>query len=381
MENENLSHYECFYQEQSDKVGALREIYADNPYHARIYFMNEPMNFTTTRVMLFEKKNGDFAIVKFERKHGISKTNRIYSREKRIYSIYYSKKKFWYKDSRGVRNLSLVQINADYIKISEKIEEYFIKRFPWVEFLKNNEEVKHQHFNYLVKHKAYGLKKLARTMYKLPWPQCQHIFNSKNYLSLSVQAIITFRDYLTNVESMTMDFMQNTFLRDTLRMAKILDRTVSGSWSTRRLKEVHDEWSKELTDILFDIVPSRDLEIKQVFTDFAEYSGYQIFKETRELVKEGREQNHCVASYIDCVDRGLCAIYKIGDYTLELRVNHGGILYINQCRGLGNKNCPEILKTQINHQLERFNKEKRKKLREDESQEQVEKRVATIDWL
>ena len=67
----------------SSKVKKLYELYESDKFKARVYFMNEKYEFDNSRLVLFMKDNGDFDIVNFVRKYGISKTNIIYSREKR----------------------------------------------------------------------------------------------------------------------------------------------------------------------------------------------------------------------------------------------------------------------------------------------------------
>lgn len=354
--NEDLSHYECLYTYNSNKVNILKEIYADNPYNARVYFLNEPYGYSNTRIMLFEKKNKDFSIVHYERCYGISKTNKIYNREKKVWTIYYSKGLLWFKDSRGVRNLVKSHFEMFNIEVSNILKSYFIKRLPWVEMVFNESIGDRITFNKIIKNKLYSLKKLTRSYYKLPYPQCKILENNK--YNINTSAIIKNREYFINVESLSEEFIQSPVFNDTIRMACILNKHINCSWSLRRLKEVHDDWAEEITTILYENTPDRVLTIDNIFNEFSEYSNYPIFTNTKDLIHEGRIQNHCVASYINTVDSGICAIYRVKDYTLELRKTSNGALYISQCRGYSNKDCPKEEMKQINNYLEKFNKEK-----------------------
>lgn len=354
MKNDNLENFKELYRFDSAKVATLREIYAENPYHARVYYMNDARNFEGERVMLFEKKDKDFAIVSFVRKHGMSVTNRIYSRERRNWSIYYSKGKLWYKSEVGVRNLTRAHFGQMVKEVSDPVKEYLFSRFPWMEFLFSASFAYDVTFNKVLKNKLFGLKKLAREHYKLPYPICKLIIADNTY-QINEAELIQYRKYMINVESLTFEFMSDKFLPDTLKMARVLGHSVNCSWSIRRLKEVHDKWSEEVTNILYDCTPSAPLNIAKPYVDFAEKSGYNLITDSKDLIHEGRKQKHCVATYIDVVNSGRSAIYSVGEYTLEIKINHDKTLHINQCRGLNNKDCDPILRTQIQHRVDSFN--------------------------
>ena len=96
---DNPKYYEKGHKElgrwTSPKIAKLKELYAKDPYKARIIFMNNTSDYEDYRLMLFKEENGDFQIVRFRRRYGISKTNKMYSHEKRLHTIIYKKDKFW----------------------------------------------------------------------------------------------------------------------------------------------------------------------------------------------------------------------------------------------------------------------------------------------
>jgi hypothetical protein len=142
-------------------------------------------------------------------------------------------------------------------------------------------------------------------------------------------------------------------------MAKTLDRKVNCSWSARRLKEEHDVWSKEITDIVFT-EGDRLMGVNDMFIKFADESGFNLLRTTKEMNIEGRKNDHCVATYVGKVDNGNCGIYSIDGYTLELNTkwvnNHTKLaLVIAQFRGYKNSNAPENLYDKVKGELYKFN--------------------------
>jgi hypothetical protein len=142
-------------------------------------------------------------------------------------------------------------------------------------------------------------------------------------------------------------------------MGKTLNRKVNCSWSARRLKEEHDEWSKEITDIVFT-EGDRPLNINDIFIEFSDMSGFNLLTTTKEMNIEGRKQSHCVATYVNKVDSGSCAIYSIDDYTLELNSKWienytKKVIFINQFRGYKNCDAPKELYNLVLDKLNEFN--------------------------
>ena len=46
----------------SGKVEKLYELYEEDKFKARVYYMNEKVGFTNSRLVLFLNKNGDFSL-------------------------------------------------------------------------------------------------------------------------------------------------------------------------------------------------------------------------------------------------------------------------------------------------------------------------------
>lgn len=342
---------------QNPNVGTLYKIYEKNKYNARVYYMNERHNiFVSTRCGIFEEPNGDFNIVGFRRKYGISKTNKIYNRESRIFSIIKKDNKFYYKQNKTILPLTyahLMGLSMDY-----NILPTLVKKLPWMRYLTEHNVCRSVSFNTLFSKKIFSLEKALRHEFKLPLPVAKLLSDMNEY---QVSYLKYYIEYLDNVENLhnTLPTYDFSIFYDTVKMAKTLDKRVNCSWSPKRLKDEHDKWSKEITDIVFT-EGDRKLTLSDIYLKFAESSGFKILQTTKEMNIEGRKQNHCVATYVSKADNGNCAIYSISGYTLELNKkwvdNHTKqILAIAQFRGYKNCDAPKELYDMVNNELTKFN--------------------------
>lgn len=349
--------YTELYSYQNPNVDVLYKIYQKNKYNARVYFMNESSNiFANTRCGIFDEPNGDFTIVVFTKKHGISKTNKMYNRESRVLSIIKKDNKFYFKQNKIFLPLTyshLMGISFDY-----KILPTLVERLPWLRFMTEHNVCRNVSFNTMVSKKIFSLEKALRHEYKLPLPAAKLLANIGEY---QVSYLKYYIEYLDNVENLhnTLPTYDFSIFYDTVKMAKTLDRKVNCSWSTKRLKDEHDKWSKEITDIVFT-ENDRKLTLTPIYLDFAESSGFNILQTTKEMNIEGRKQSHCVATYVAKADGGNCAIYSISDYTLELNKKWVDnytkqVLVIGQFRGYKNCDAPKELYDMVNAELVKFN--------------------------
>jgi hypothetical protein len=340
-------------------VDTLYKIYAENKYHARVYYMNESSGvFSSNRVGIFDNPNGDFSIVSFIKRYGISKTNRIYSRESKVFSIIKKGNKFYYKNKNKILPLTYNNILSLGGGVSETIIIELVKRLPWLRYITENVVCHHVSFNTLFTKKIFSLEKALKFEYKLNGPTSKVLHNSVS--DMRKKMIKHYVDYLQNTDSLAHTLPSYDFgiFYDTVKMAKILDKKVNCSWSAKRLKEEHDKWAKEITDIVF-VAGDREMYINELFVKFSEFSGFKLLRTTKEMNYEGRKNNHCVATYVSKVDGGNCGIYSIGDYTLELNKewNHKfdkQYLIIRQFRGYRNEQAPEHLVDMVKNKLKEF---------------------------
>lgn len=351
--------YRELYNYQTPGVDTLFKIYAKSKFNARVFFMNENSSvFNKVRLCVFDEPNGDFNIVYFKRNYGISKTNIIYNRESRVFSIIKKGNKFYFKTKMGIKPLTHNHLRS--CEHYNLIIGELVSRLPWFRYMTEHDVIQSVSFNTIYSKKLFSLDKALKHQYKLPSPSAKLLYSMKNQ-SYQANYLKYYIEYLANVENLhnTLPTYDFSIFYDTVKMAKTLNRKVNCSWSARRLKEEHDEWSKEITDIVFT-EGDRLMNIKDIFIDFADASGFKLLRTTKEMNIEGRKNDHCVATYVTRVDNGNCGIYSIDGHTLELSTkwvnNHTTLaLAIVQFRGYKNCNAPENLYNLVKDELCKFN--------------------------
>tara|TARA_R110000851_G_scaffold142800_2_gene281531 strand:- start:367 stop:1539 length:1173 start_codon:yes stop_codon:yes gene_type:complete len=353
------------YEYKSEKITHLFDAYKKNRFHARVIYMNDTTNYEHNTLWLFNKKNGDFTIVLFCKKYGISITNKRYSHEKRVFSIIYKGGKFWCVNNtsryKTIRPLTLFQISM--LMLHDKVLVILKERFTWVRFMCEHNVLTNVSFNTIVTKKLYSLKKALTYQYGTTYPVSKliHTAEAKRNVNLNFKKM---GKYLKNIESLKAVWLNthSSLFIDSVRMAKMVDKQINCSWSLRRLKEEHDNMSKEISEIIYSD-SDRELNIKNIFKEFEKYSNFNMVKTTKGLYLEGKKQSHCVATYVSSVDRGGCAIYSVNDFTLEIREHwdSSGKLMMAQCKGYLNCEPPELIKTFIKDKILSFNETKKSK--------------------
>jgi len=101
-------------------------------------------------------------------------------------------------------------------------------------------------------------------------------------------------------------------------MAHKLGRRVNCRWGIKKLEQVHDEWAKDLRNILLDCEIEYMLKVRKPYYGLAKHTGWKLLFTNKEMLVEGVRQNHCVGGYIDRVERGECAIFHIEGFTLQV---------------------------------------------------------------
>ena len=354
---------------KSQSVTNLLTLYDKNPYAARVVYMNsgEKSFYANYRLGLF-KEGKSFNIVLFRKAYGVSKTNRIYNRETKIANICYKDNKFHIivnnpRSGKVIRPLTLNNLLVNFNQFVGDVISYLKKDFSWIGYLQEKSILNNVAFNTIIKNKIYSYKKAIKHTYDIPYPIGNKIHeaysNTQNYESQMF--IIKFKDnlkYLENITSFNVNLLTNKsagIFNDSLRMAKILDKKINCKWCEKRLKLEHDQWSKELTNILY-VEDDRNMMVSKIYKLFAEQTSFELLTTTKEMYYEGTRNSHCVAVYVSKVNSGACGIYRIGDYTLELIRNYGdNSLKISQFRGYRNIDAPKDLYNMVLEKLNKFN--------------------------
>lgn len=369
--------HEVIYENNSSKVEHLFKLYKKDKHISRVVYMNDPVGYENFKLVLFKEENGNFQFVYFRKKFGISISNRIYSSEKRLITITYKEGKFWLIDNSGryksIRPLTMNFLNSCFpttqlgmgeSKECELILDILKDRFTWLRFMREHKVMGNIAFNTIIKNKLYNLKKALQFEYKVPRPIAKLMHSSEDHWLKHYFKY--YLPYIKNIESLKPEWIESKginsqigLLRDTLKMAKILDKKVNCSWSIKRLRLEHDNFTKLINDIIF-IGSDRQMKIKPIYSRFQEHSKFQMIKTTKEIALEGKKQNHCVGTYVNKVESGNCGIYRINGFTLELNVRYDKktnkpLLTIGQLRGYANCNPPEELSNMISEKVKEFN--------------------------
>lgn len=407
VEGDNPPKYTLLREGAYDKIKSFIELYKKDPYKARVKFFNGKRDqYRFSRLVLFEWDNGDFEICNFMNTFGISVTNRMYSSQKKMSSISYKKKKFWYFSNGNVLPLTFGHL-INFITMHEgitsygghsfgaatdklltsKIFHFFNERFFWFKTLYEFKYKGAVTFNNVVAKKLHSLKDLYRYVFKTPYNVAKVVEASGMIEMLknngkkhgAWQEILK---VLENTDHLREDMLSNHLFMDTCKMARTLGKKVNCKWGLTRLKTEHDNWANLITNIILECEDEYELNIRPEYKAFAEFSGFKLLKTNRDMLKEGLLQDHCVGTYIDKVDSGTCAIFHVDGYTLQVGINEkmervtvmpevevfgDGRLCLPQSkmvsvksfsnlqfRGKHNKSAPEDLLIRVKDMMEQF---------------------------
>lgn len=363
-------------------VDTLYKAYALDKKKARVLYFNNRNAYTVTRVIMFKRDNGDFEVCHFAETLGISVTNKMYRREKKLESVIYKGGKFYYITRlKKCKQLTYSGLRAFVNQFTtwDSIDEHplmdaFIKKFSWIRFVSEESLLHGTAFNTFVRYKLYNLNDALKHKFNIPLPvikTIKHCF--KDYQNTDMMKIWKeMKQVLLNVENLKPELFEHHLFIDTCKMARTLDKKVNCSWGLKRLVQEHDDWSKEITNTVLEFEEERELRVNRVYELFAGATGYKLLATNKELLYEGMTQKHCVGTYISRVDSGNSGIYHISGYTLELNFNkifgcynketdgyiktQGSYLKNVQFRGRLNINAPLALVTEVEDKLLRFNK-------------------------
>jgi hypothetical protein len=361
-----VKQYTLFSETRSEKMDWLLDVYKQDRYKARVLYYNTGASYFIWRSVCFERTDGSFEICNFTRKFGISKTNIIYSREKKTSSLIYKNKKFYYRQGTMLKHAMYTDITSNF----KYALDFLTEKFPW---LRNISENKHCHniaLSTIMTYKLFNADKVLKHIYKVPKSVIKVLTDDYDgrhnigYSQMPKKQWDRIKPYLINVENLKIDFLRNQYFHDTIEMAIKLDKRVNCSWSLNRLKTEHDIWSKELRVIMLEFEPLIDLDPAKIYKDFEAFTGYRLLTTNHELIAEGQKNNHCVAGYVDSVRRGQCGIYQVSGYTLEVRygVNYYSdisknkkTMVFSQLRGYKNADAPVKLNIVVKEYIDAFN--------------------------
>ena len=370
--------WELMYESEHPDVDKLIRVYKEDPYKARVLFCQNKTKYFYYRFVKFTRSTGT-DLVSFKVSYGISKTQRIYSRQSKYSSIICKDDKVWIQFRPSPRMpLQLLQMTFNGLYFmghtNGLAKDFLRKKYFWFKTIEEHTDMHDMSFNTIMKYKLFGYNDMLRHRFKCPLPIIKIIKpdekdrgtdSLKNFLKVWKEM----KQVLIHIDRLSPELYHNPLFSDTCKMAAALTRKVNCTWGAARLKEEHDKWSREITKIVLDCEPLYDLKILKEFKKFAEYSGYKLLTTNKSMMEEGMVQDHCVATYIKRVDHGECAIFHVKDYTLQIIIktyipkelqtqyNSPRILGYSQFQGYKNNSAPHELRHEVEGMIHKFNLE------------------------
>lgn len=381
MSEEKKTEWELLAESPRTEVNRLIEFYKKDKAKAKVIYHQDKKKYTYNRVIIFKKGKKNFEIVNFLVTYGISVNAIMYHRQKMTASIIYKDNKFWSTgDFRGQKKFTQLCYQGLHnfihcLNITGDERNMILKsledKFTWLRWVRENQNIYHVCFNTILRYDLRNYNDVIRHKYGVPINIARIIQTGNGqHDEIGMHKIWKeMKKVLLGVQNLTPELFKNEYFIDTCKMAGALGRKVNCSWGLKRLKEEHDNWSKEITRTILEYAVLQKLNVGKIYMAFAMYSGYHIFRTNKEMIVEGKKQRHCVATYIDRVDSGSCGIYHVNGYTLELRRSsqylrndmgimtntNKQILQIIQFKGLDNKNAPTELTAEVQVKLDEFN--------------------------
>jgi len=339
----------------SVELDELLKDYKESPQKARIkLLMRQTTNKAeSTRIVVFHKNKKDWSIVSYIKRWGVSKTNKLYSHERLNCRLTFNSKGLWLVRPKGkVKSFAmndLYQFNEGLYDGANLVQDELIKRLPFMELF-TNPYYRYILFSTIRNKKLYNLKRVVRHVYCISYTTLKRIQEDLPDRINGIQDPLDWLkpniQFLKNVDNIKSEWVDKkkelqTF-NDAMRLAKVLNKQINCSWSTRRLNDEHVRWSNEIAEVLYkgDQTP---LKINEIYTQFAKASGYEIATTSDQLFVLGMVQRHCVATYTPQVNNGTCAIYNIDGACLELgkeykKINKDSVLQLTLRQYRGYKN-------------------------------------------
>lgn len=332
--------------------------------------------------VLFEKSPTHWNVMERVTSFGISDTLKRYSKNRVVKNFICKNNKFYLIErAKGVKQCGVHHLSKEH-------KEQLYKHHPFLKFLED--ESIWLSLNIVFSKKLFTFKKALAHYYG-----CQYTDNLKmvhesdnNPFKVSIKERKKYQKIFINLHKANValfDGGNGDFLRDSANMAQILCRKIDLSWSFKRLEAEHDEMSAIITNMAI-LADYKEYEIRTVFKELGEMIG-GLIADSKTLAMEGLLKHHCVATYGNKIERGVCAIYKYKGYTLQVSEdNYNSVegiigmerdadqfgcsvpikeifnpLQVIQFRGCKNQDPPEALMQEIIDKVNNFNNIKIKK--------------------
>lgn len=151
-------------------------------------------------------------------------------------------------------------------------------------------------------------------------------------------------------------------MMDLVEQAFILDRKIDYKWSANRVRQEHQDWTKEIMDVEMDSLPDKEIPLLDKVSTFTQ-SGFKLLETTKEVYAEGRIMQHCLyTNYSNSINNGNYLAYHVTidgeEATLGLDIERFGSKIkakLNQCTSIRNKPISIDMKYCIEQFIKEFN--------------------------
>jgi hypothetical protein len=155
-------------------------------------------------------------------------------------------------------------------------------------------------------------------------------------------------------------YIFNIMVQDLVRQGIILGRKIDFLWSEKRMKLLHDEWTKEIMNLEGENIDDKPLtNLKK----FELMDGMTLLDSQKKVWTEGKTMSHCVyTNYWSSIKNGSYQAYhlEIDNETATLGVNifDDGKIHFNQMYGKHNSVVSDILKARVMNWMALINNKK-----------------------
>lgn len=357
----------------SPHISSLVDIYKQDKVKARVIHAERKntVSYSNDFVYSFEYKSKDFRVVNFNENIYFTKKGVMYRRKSSPYIIIYkhAAKSFYLKRGGRIKPMLVGEL-FQYLS-NANLYNYILTKFGWVRNLYDVDECRHLTLGTIMKKKLFNREKIIKHVYGVNHNVAKVLSEARNTDNNISFIWKQYKHLFINLDSLTPTFFKNNMdiLHDMFRYAEMFGETINVKWKRKRLVEEHDKMYRRYIDIILEFEPLNELKIRQVYKDFQSFTNFEMLTTNHQLIEEGKKQNHCVGTYVGQVNSGSCAIFRIGEYTMEVRfekraewdntlnkfIPQDKKLHLNQLRGYRNKNAPEELQTVVEQAVNDFN--------------------------
>ena len=290
--------YELLYSEVNPNVTKLHEIYKDDPWKARVFFMDKGKDcYLTYRLGYFDRGNGEFSIAYFRKQYGISKTNRMYSSERQVFSLVHTNGKYHTTFSifskKQVRLASVEQLSQLPTDIVKLVIDKLRPKLPWLRLLGEHNIMHDIPFNTIIKHKLFDYDSALKYMYKVPIKTAHMIHSCENY---NIRRNLKhYWQYTTNVGELNPELIENggaiDLFYETLKLAKVTGFHVDCRWGIVELQTANIALNMQVEETLFTTTDT-EFEIDHLFLEYQKKINHEIITNQTRIYNLLRNEGH-----------------------------------------------------------------------------------------